>query len=294
MTVTVTASDRQHHPVSGLKAEDFVLFEDNQSQQITSVSHAEGPACIGLLVDSSGSMRHKRPEAIHALMELVRAGNSGDRVFVVNFNDDAFIDQDFTSELNLIQDGLERAESRGGTALYDAVIASADHFSNSPQCAKRVLVVLTDGEDNSSKKSLQPAIDALREVSSPIVYAIGMPNDPTPSHRPRDRRALEQLTGSTGGALFYTGNLRELDKVALKVADEIQNLYLVTYARSNLQLDGKYRRIRIELQSPGHKEVILHSREGYYAREMRKLKAAGVHTSDFPQSTLPAQTQQSH
>src|SRR5579864_4617440 len=105
MTLAVTASDRQHHPISGLKAEDFALFEENQAQQIISVSNSAVPACIGLVVDSSGSMRHKRPEVIHALMEMVGAGSAEDRIFVVNFNDYAFIDQEFTRERSLIQDG---------------------------------------------------------------------------------------------------------------------------------------------------------------------------------------------
>lgn len=276
MTLAVAASDRQHRPVSGLKAEDFVVYEQNQPQQITSINSSDVPACIGLLVDSSGSMRHKRGVAIQALMGMVQALNSEDRVFVVNFNDSAYLDQDLTSERHSIQDALNRAEARGGTAMYDAVIAAADHLGKTRACNKRVLVVVTDGEDNSSRKSLQQAIDANREVSSPIIYGIGMPNEPSPSHRSYDRHALELLTRSTGGDLFYAGNLKDLDKVALKVGEAIQNVYLLTYARANPVLDGKYHVVRVELQSPGHKDVVLHAREGYYARDLPAPKPAAT------------------
>lgn len=278
MTLAVAASDRQHHPVSGLKAEDFALFEQNQPQQITAINSSDVPACIGLLVDSSGSMRHKRGEVFHALIGLVQTLNSEDRVFVVNFNDKAYLDQDFTGDVELIRDALERADARGGTAMYDAVIAAADHIGKAVSCKKRVLVVVTDGEDNSSRMSLQQAINANREVRSPIIYGIGMPNEPAPSHRSYDRHALELLTSSTGGALFYTGNLKDLDKVALKVGDEIQNLYLITYARTNPLLDGQYRHVRVELQSARHKDVVLRVREGYYGRDLLAPKPAAAST----------------
>src|ERR1700746_316619 len=98
MTVALSVSDRQHRPVRTLKAEDLVVLENNQPQQITSFGTSDAPACIGLVVDSSGSMRHKRPAVVHALMEMVRAGNSEDRVFVVNFNDKAFLDEELTRD----------------------------------------------------------------------------------------------------------------------------------------------------------------------------------------------------
>lgn len=229
ITLAVSVTDKDHHAITGLKAEHFVLYEDDQPQQILFVNASTASACIGLLLDRSGSMRHKRDGTAHALTGLVKSGNPDDRIFVVNFNNQSYLDQDFTTDPALIEKAMTRMEPRGGTALYDAIIASADHFSKAAQCEKKVLVVVTDGDDNSSQELLEEALNVLQYATSPVIYVIGMPNEREPSRTPSDRRTLEILTAATGGAVFFADSNSDLDKAALKVATEIQNQYLITY-----------------------------------------------------------------
>jgi len=262
VNLSVAVVDHQHHSVPDLKAENFTLFEDNQPQNIVSVRGGDVPACVGLLVDTSGSMRPKFNTVAKAVMDLVNSINPLDQVFLVNFNDNAYIDQDFTKDRRRIDVGLHRGLPKGGTALYDSLLASIDHFSSAVKCDKRVLVIVSDGEDNESRATLAQVLDELRNAVSPTIYAIGMPNDPQPTHRGKDKHALEQLTSATGGALYSTGNLNDLDKLALRVAQEIESLYQISYVPANQQLDGTYRNIKVELQ-PARKDVTVRSRSGY-------------------------------
>lgn len=264
ITLTAVVSDKDHHVITGLNAEQFVLYEDDQPQQILSVN-ASVSACIGLLLDSSGSMRHKRDGVIQALSGMVRAGASNDRIFVVNFNNDAYLDQAFTSDPVLIEKAMSRMDPRGGTALYDAVIASTSYFSKGVQCEKRVLVAVTDGDDNSSQESLQHTIDILQYATSPLIYIIGMENESTTaSHNIRDSRALETLTAATGGTLFFANGKKDLDKAALKIAAEIQNEYVITYVSAAQQGPKKYRKIKVGVRAPEQKDVVIRVKPGLY------------------------------
>ncbi len=136
--------------VQNLKRENFQVFEDGVKQNIISFQHTDLPVSIALVVDNSGSMSKKRPAVNKQRSDLVEVSNPEDEAFVVNFSDEAFIDQEFTSNLNKLRDGLAHIESRGGTALYDAVVASADKLVADAKRPKQVLVLITDGEDNAS------------------------------------------------------------------------------------------------------------------------------------------------
>ena len=115
------------------------------------------PVEIGIVVDNSGSMRDKRGQVSQAVMNLIRASNSQDQVFVVNFGQNPYLDQDFTSDVNLLQAALHQVSAKGSTALYDAIVASAVHLENNSRLSKKVLLVITDGQDNMSQETLQEA-----------------------------------------------------------------------------------------------------------------------------------------
>jgi len=123
-----TVVDQNQRLVTNLQQGAFTVYEDGKPQQITSFRREDIPVAIGIVIDNSGSMRDKRPAVNQAAINLVRASNPQDEVFIVNFNDEYYLDQDFTSNLNQLREGLDRIESRGGTALYDALVASADHL----------------------------------------------------------------------------------------------------------------------------------------------------------------------
>jgi Ca-activated chloride channel family protein len=119
-------------------------------------------------------MSRKRPSVNKSALDLIEASNPQDEAFVVNFSDEAFIDQEFTSDVNKLRDGLAHIESRGGTALYDAVVASADKLVADAKRPKQVLILITDGEDNASTLNLVQTIRRVQQLSGPVIYSIGL------------------------------------------------------------------------------------------------------------------------
>jgi hypothetical protein len=174
--------------VNGLSKDDFHVFEDGKPQAITSIQEQDVPVSIGLLIDNSGSMRTKRQAVNEAALDMVRASNPDDETFVVNFADEAYIDQDFTSDINRLRDGLSHIDSKGGTALYDAVIASADYMSKNAKKAKEVLLIITDGEDNASGTNLEETVRRIQDLQGPVVYSIGLLFDDAGGGTARDSR----------------------------------------------------------------------------------------------------------
>ena len=160
--------------VPDLKGENFEVFEDGAKQTLLSFQHTDLPVSIALVVDNSGSMARKRPSVNKSALDLIQASNPSDEAFVVNFSDEAFIDQEFTSDVNKLRDGLGHIESRGGTALYDAVVASADKLAADAKRPKQVLILITDGEDNASTLNLEQTIRRVQQLSGPVIYSIGL------------------------------------------------------------------------------------------------------------------------
>ena len=217
--------------VQTLKQENFQVFEDGVKQNIISFQHTDLPVSIGLVVDNSGSMSKKRPAVNKAALDLVEASNPEDEAFVVNFSDEAYIDQDFTSNVNKLRDGLSHIESRGGTALYDAVVASADKLVADAKRPKQVLVLITDGEDNASTLTLDQTIRRVQELSGPVIYTIGLLFGDEMSHAEvrHARRALELLSNETGGIAFFPKSMEQVDEIAAEVARDIRSQYTIGY-----------------------------------------------------------------
>jgi Ca-activated chloride channel family protein len=262
-----TVVDSKQHLVTGLQRQDFKVFEDGQPQTITSFRHEDIPVALGIIIDNSGSMRDKRPAVNQAAINLVRASNPKDEVFIVNFNDEYYLDQDFTSNIDLLRDGLNHIESRGGTALYDAVVASADHLGKGARLDKKVLLVVTDGEDNASRESLEQAIRRLQDENGPTVYTIGILGDDHEAKRAK--RALTALALQTGGVAFFPKDLGEVDAISQQVAHDIRNQYTIGYKPTNPQNRGGYRSVRVEAKAPGYNHLQVRTRSGYYAGQER-------------------------
>ena len=259
VVLAVTVTDSKDKPVVDLKAEDFTVREDGQPQKIISVRREDFPVSMGILVDNSGSMRQKRLPVMNGLLRLVEAGNPQDEIFVVNFNDEPFLDVDFTSDITQVRQALARVDARGGTALFDTIIASADHLVKA-KYQKRVLVVVTDGADNESRQSLQQAIADLQNVNGPAVYTVGIIFD-DPNAR-RAQRDLDLLAAQTGGSAYFIKNTKDLDMVAQKIAQEIRSQYRVSYASTTPQSQGGFRKINVIV---GRKGLTIRSKAGYVA-----------------------------
>jgi len=251
--------------VQDLKKENFQVIEDGVKQTILSFQHTDLPVSIGLVVDNSGSMSRKRPAVNKSAMDLIAASNPQDEAFVVNFSDEAFIDQDLTSEVSKLRDGLAHIESRGGTALYDAVVASADKLVADGKRPKQVIVIITDGEDNASTLTLEQTIRRVQQLSGPVIYSIGLLFGDEMSHSEvrHARRALEMLSTETGGMAFFPKTIEQVDEIAAEVARDIRSQYTIIYAPTNEAMDGTFRQIKIAVNAPGKPTV--RTRSGYYA-----------------------------
>jgi VWFA-related protein len=224
---------------------------------------------MGIVIDNSGTMRDKRAAVNDAAINLVKASNPQDEVFVVNFNDEYWLDQDFTGSVPKLQEALERIESRGGTALYDAVIASAEHLKKSARLEKKVLLVVTDGEDNASRESLEQAVRRLQGESGPTVYTIGILGQ---EKQNRAKRALREIAEQTGGIAFFPKDLTEVDSISRTVAHDIRSQYTIGYKPSRPQAQGGYRSVRVEARARGYGKLQVRTRSGYYAGQERASK----------------------
>jgi Ca-activated chloride channel homolog len=260
VVVHATVMDDKNHLVTNLEKSAFSVFENNQPQTITSFRHEDIPVAMGIVIDNSGSMREKRDKVNKAALNLVRSSNPQDQVFVVNFNDEYYLDQDFTSNINKLREALEKVEARGGTALYDAILASANHLKDA-KLQKKILFVVTDGEDNASRDSLEETVRKLQEENGPTVYAIGLLGD---EKARRARRALETIAQRTGGISFFPRTLDEVDAISSSVAHDIRNQYTIVYKPSTPKSAGGYRAIHVEAKAKGYGKLTVRTRSGYY------------------------------
>ncbi len=261
-----TVIDDKNHIVNNLDKNAFTVFEDGQPQRLIQFKHEDIPVALGIVIDNSGSMRDKRPKVNQAAINLVRASNPDDQVFIVNFNDEYYLDQDYTANVGLLKEALERIEARGGTALYDAIVASADHLKHINKPDKKVLLVVTDGEDNASRESLEQAIRRLQAENGPVVYTIGLLGE---ERQRRAKRALQSLAEDTGGVSFFPKDLSQVDEISQEIAKDIRNQYTLVYKPSVPQSKGGYRTIKVQARAKGYKSLTVRTRNGYYAGQQQ-------------------------
>jgi Ca-activated chloride channel family protein len=258
-----TVVDDKQHIVTSLDKGDFNVYEDGHPQTITSFRHEDIPVAMGIVVDNSGSMREKRQKVNAAALNLVRSSNPNDEVFIVNFNDEYYLDQDFTSNIKKLQEGLEKIEARGGTALYDAVVASADHLKKQAKLEKKVIFVVTDGDDNESAETLEQAVRRLQADGGPTVYAIGiLEKEEHPKHA---KRALQIMSERTGGLAFFPKTLDEVDAISREVARDIRSQYTIGYKPTTPKNQGGYRQVKVDARSRSYGKLTVRTKSGYYA-----------------------------
>src|SRR5580692_5126338 len=252
--------------VQNLTKDDFQVLEDGVKQTLISFQHTDLPVSIGLVVDNSGSMYRKRPSVNKSALDLIQASNPQDEAFVVNFSDEAFIDADLTGDPNKLRDGLAHIDSRGGTALYDAVVASADKLVNDGKRPKQVLVLITDGEDDASTLNLEQTIRRVQELSGPVIYSIGLLFGDEMSHSEvrHAHRALEMLSTETGGIAFFPKSLEQVDEIAAEVARDIRSQYTLGYHSTKPTSEPGFRRVQVTAEEKGSSKLNVRTRTGYF------------------------------
>ncbi len=258
--------DETGRAVEGLTQNEFRVWEDSAPQRLTSFRFQDSPVSIGLLIDNSGSMRDKRSAVNLAAMNLLRESNRQDTAFVVNFNDRAFLDQGATTDLVALNRGLNHFDSRGTTAMYDAVAASADELSKHAKYPKQVLLIVSDGADNASHMTGQETIRRVQNLGGPVVYSIGLLYDSDEREYKSAHNALQSLSDDTGGVAYFPRSLDEVNTIASDVAQDIRHQYTIGYHSTKAAGLGGYRTVHVEVYSPKHGKLTVRTRRGYYAK----------------------------
>ncbi len=275
--LNATVIDGSGRAIQTLAKDAFHVYEDGTPQTISSFRHEDLPVSLGILIDSSGSMYDKRAAVEQASLDLVKLSNKEDEAFVVDFSWEAFIDQDFTNDVNKLQQGLGYIKSSGGTAMYDALVASADYLSKNAKRPKQVLLIVTDGEDNASSASLEQAIRRIQDLDGPVIYCVGLLfGDDTDKREARHaKRVLETLSEQTGGVAYFPRSIKEVDAIAAEVAQDIRTQYTISYHSTKSPTLGGYRQIHVDAKDKGFGRLQVRTRTGYYPRVSAKTTGAG-------------------
>ncbi len=254
--------------VQTVPREAFTVYEDGVVQNIASFRHEDLPVSLGILIDSSGSMYDKRAAVGKASLELIKLSNPSDEAFLVDFSWEAFIDQDFTRDIKKLAEGLNYVKASGGTAIYDAVVASADYLSHNAKQPKQVLLLITDGDDNASSSTLEETIRRVQELDGPTIYCVGLLFGPDEDKResPHARRVLETLAEQTGGVAYFPRKLEDVDGIAAQVAADIRQQYTISYSSTKPARLGGYRAIRVTAQQKGFNKLNVRTRTGYFPK----------------------------
>ena len=266
--IPVTVTDPLNRLVTGLEREHFKLFEDKVEQSVTHFASEDAPLSVGFVFDISGSMGSKLQKSREAVAQFLRTTNPEDEFFLVQFGDRPELAIDFTTESEEIQNRLTFTQSKGRTALLDAIYLSL-HEMKDAHNPRKALIVISDGGDNSSRYTESEIKNLVREADVQI-YAMGI-FEPIPSRG----RSAEELAGpgllsdvaeQTGGRHFPVDNLNELPDIAAKIGIELRLQYILGYSPLNQQKDGKYRRVQVKLVQPrGLPPLRAFWRLGYYA-----------------------------
>jgi len=262
-----TVVDRKGAFVTDLPKEAFKVFEDGVEQQLRVFRREDVPVSMGLVVDNSGSMRRKRKKVEDAAIALVKASNRQDEVFIVNFNDVAYRDADLTNDLKKLEEGLSRIDAKGGTAMRDALTLSMDYILAKGKKAKKVLLVVTDGDDTaSSDTNTLEKLLAKAQRSEVLLFAIGILNEEDKRASKRAQRAMELLTKQSGGIAHFPKDVESVEEVALQIAKEIRSQYIIAYAPTKPD-DGSFRQLKVTVKGNG---LTVRTRTGYYAKGEEK------------------------
>jgi VWFA-related protein len=247
--------------VTDLDKSAFTVYENGKRQPITLFHRDDVPVSIGLLIDNSGSMRPIRSRVEAAALAFVRASHPLDEVFVVNFAAKARVDVPMTRDVRVLEQGIAGGDALGGTALHDAVILAQNYLQVHATHDRRVLLLITDGDDSTSMAT-QDELARMSEHHETAIFAIGLFAERGAARR--GRRELEHITDRTGGVTSVPDSIDDIEPVAVQIARLIRSQYTIAYTPLDQKRDGRYRKIRVEATGPGGR-LTVRTRSGYWA-----------------------------
>ncbi len=264
--VVLHASVRDHKGgfASALAAGNFKVYEDGVPQEIKLFSHEDAPVTVGLIIDNSGSMRPKSRDVRSSALAFARSSNPRDEMFLVHFNERAWLGLppavSFTGDHGLLETALGRGVPGGRTAIYDAIALGLEHLEHA-HFDKKALVVISDGGDNASRHSW-PEVRAMAQASDAIIYTVGLVDEDDPDWNPR---VLKRLAQETGGEVFLPRETSAVAGICERIARDMRNQYTLGYVPSNGRHNGAYHTIRVTASLPGQPKLSVRTRAGYLA-----------------------------
>jgi Ca-activated chloride channel homolog len=272
LPITVTNKDKRF--ITDLKETDFQVSEDKVPQSIIEFrAQSNLPLDVAVLMDTSNSVKPKlkfEKDAAYSFVETVLKYRQDSALFAT-FDSQVELHQDFTNRLDLLTKAIDKVKAQGGTRMYDAIygICEEKMFSPSRAGRRRAMVVLTDGEDTESERDLKEVID-IAQRSETIVYVIstkeaGFFGVQAGTVDRKEDKDLKKLAEETGGVAFFTAEVIELERSFSQIARELRSQYMITYAPTNENYDGKPRRIEVKLPNPQHKDLRIRTKAGYTA-----------------------------
>lgn len=260
----VSVTDHKNHRVSGLKKENFHVYEDGRPQTITLFEDKDAPVTVGLVVDNSLSMEPKRPAVIAAALAFAGSSNPQDEIFVVNFNQAIHVELPqgvpFTRNPGELRSALSNITASGQTALYDAIAVALEHLKQGTG-GKKYLIVVSDGGDDASRHSLSDTL-AMAKGSDAAIYTVAIVNENFTDENPG---VLKKLSKATGGEFFLPDSVSEVVDTLKLIARDIRQQYTLGYVPDNQEPDGKFRSIRVTASAPDGRKLSVRTRAGYLA-----------------------------
>jgi VWFA-related protein len=263
-----TVLDDKGHLVTNLPANSFRVYEDNIEQKLSVFRNEDVPVTAGLVLDNSASMRPNRHQMMAGALRFIETSNAMDEIFVVNFNDDYYLDlrdKDFSNDVKELKEALEKTNTRGSTAFYDAARASLQHLKRGTR-QKKVLLVITDGVDNASVSNFNTVLREAQQSEAGI-YLVALPCEATTSATVVRQAEMRKLADTSGGLATFPTSIEEVDALCRQIAHDIRNQYVIGYYPTNKARDGSFRNVRIELVNApkGAGKLTPRHRMGYYA-----------------------------
>src|SRR5688572_29493974 len=272
--VHLSALDKEGNAVEGLAQENFQILEDNKVQDISLFRHEDVPLSIGMVIDNSGSMRNKKDKLHSAALSFVKESNPDDQSFIVAFERDAFLQQDFTGSMGDLVDALDNLDPRLETAMYDAIYLSVDHVKKG-RLDKKVLLVISDGEDTASKWGYNKVLEHVKNAKDVVVYAVGIleENDGRSgglfgrSLQKKAREGLTEIAELSGGQALDRKSVDEVAEICRRIARNLRNQYTIGYSPKNDKPDGAWRELTVkQVNFPKNLgKVEVRHRKGYTA-----------------------------
>jgi Ca-activated chloride channel homolog len=265
----VSVVDKENRPYFEFDKSKFAVTEDGAPQTITFFNKEETSISLGLLIDTSGSMRSKIETVVQAVTNLVNTNRPQDETAVIEFKDGAEVVEEFTTDERDVQEALEDIVANGQSALVDAVKLSADYVQKQGHHRRKALLLVTDGLERGSYYSYEQIAESLRQTDVRL-YVVGFTQDLDQSKslfkksdKARAEKLLKTLAGDTGGRAFFPKDLSELGTISDEIAKDMRTVYVLGYYPSNEKRDGTFRRVEVKVL--GDPKYTARTRSGYYA-----------------------------